>query len=94
MPALSKNEAAEILATHVEKAKPSALVEIYAELFPEKPAATQPSASDLVQHIRRGLDAEEIVDLWNVVFPTDHNVWYDEEDDEIRYNEEAIHYAD
>ena len=26
-----------------------------------------------------GIEAEEIVDLWNVVFPEDHNVWYNEE---------------
>lgn len=35
MPALSTNEAAERLATVVEKAKPTALAEIYDELFPE-----------------------------------------------------------
>ena len=56
------------------------------------PAA--PSAADLAQHVRSGLEAEEIVDLWNVVFPDDRNVWYDEEDDKIHYNEEAIGYAE
>ncbi len=94
MPALPKNQAAEKLATVVEKSKSTTLAEIYAELFPEKPAATQTSATDLAQHIRSGLEAEEIVDLWNVVFPADRNVWYDEEDDEIHYNEEAVGYAD
>lgn len=94
MPALSKNEATEKLATVVENGKPTALSEIYAELFPERPAAAQPSAADLARHIRSGLEAEEIVDLWNVVFPADRNVWYNEEDDEIRYNEEAVGYAE
>jgi len=94
MPALSKNQATEKLAKVVEKAKPTTLVEIYAELFPEKPMAGQPSAFDLALHIRSGLEAEEIVDLWNVVFPADRNVWYDEEDDEIYFNEEAVGYAD
>jgi len=94
MPALSTTEAAEQLAKAVEKAKPTALAEIYAELFPEKPVAALPSAAHLAQHIRNGLEAEEIVDLWNVVFPADRNVWYNEEDGEIHYNEEVVGYAD
>lgn len=94
MPALSKVEAAEKLATVVEKAKPSALVEIYAELFPDKPSSTSPVANDIVRHIRDGLEVEEIVDLWNVVFPDDRNVWYDEESKTIHYNEEMVGYPD
>lgn len=94
MPALSKNEAAEKLAKIVEKAKPSDLAEIYAELFPEEPNSSPPAVSDIARHIRDGLEAEEIVDLWNVVFPTDRNVWYDEEAKEIHYNEEMVGYAD
>lgn len=94
MPALSTNEAAERLAKSVEKAQPTALAEIYAELFPEKPAAAAPTAADLARHIRNGLAAEELVDLWNVVFPEDRNVWYDEEDEKIHYNEEVVGYAE
>lgn len=94
MPTLSTNEAAERLAKSVEKARPTALAEIHAELFPEKPAAAAPTAGDLARHIRNGLAAEELVDLWNVVFPEDRNVWYDEEDDRIHYNEEVVGYAE
>jgi len=94
MPALSTNEAAERLSKVVEKAKPTILTEIYAELFPEKPAVAAPSAADLALHVRSGLDAEEIVDLWNVVFPADRNVWHDEEGEMIHYNEEALGYAE
>lgn len=78
MPALSKNQATERLASLVEKAKPATLAEIYSELFPEKPAVIHPSAADLARQIRNGLAAEEIVDLWNVVLPADRNVWYNE----------------
>lgn len=92
MPALSTSEAAERLAKVVEQA--TALSEIYAELFPEKPAMATPTAVDLAQHVRSGLEAEELVDLWNVIFPADRNVWYDEEDEKIRYNEEAVGYAE
>jgi len=94
MPVLSKDKAAEKLASGVEKATPSALGEIYAELFPKGSMPAVPSAPDLAQHVRSGLEVEEIVDLWNVVFPADRNVWYDEEDDKIHYNEEAIGYAE
>jgi hypothetical protein len=52
MPALSKIEAAEKLAKVVEKAKPSELAEIYAELFPEKPTGSPPIASNMARHIR------------------------------------------
>ena len=94
MPALSTTEAAERLAKDVEKAPPTALVEIYAELFPEQPPVAAPSAADLARHVRGGLEAEELVDLWNVVFPADRNVWYGEEDDRIHYNEEVVGYAE
>jgi hypothetical protein len=94
LPALSASEAVERLAKSVEKAKPTVLAEIYAELFPEKPVAAPPSAPGLAQHIRNGLKAEEIVDLWNVAFPAARNVWYGEEENEIHYNEEVVDYVD
>ncbi len=94
MPALSMTQAAAKLAEVVEKAKSSDLVEIYDELFPEEPSSTPPNARDIAERIRSGLEAEEIVDLWNVVFPEDRNVWYEEESSTIRYNEEMAGYAD
>ena len=94
MPGLSKAEAAERLAARVERAKPSQLPEIYAELFPESAPAAPPIASEIARHIRGGLEAEEIVDLWNVVFPEDRNVWYDDETKAIHFNEEMAGYAD
>ncbi len=94
MPALSTNEATERLARVVEKATPTVLSEIYAELFPEKPVSAEPSAADLARHVRSGLETEELVDLWNVVFPADRNVWYDEESEKIHYNEQVVGYAE
>lgn len=94
MPALSRSEAAEKLASGVERAKASDLPEIYSELFPERSSPALPVASEIAKYIRSGLEAEEIVDLWNVVFPEDHNVWYDEEAKAIHFNEEMAGYAD
>jgi hypothetical protein len=94
MPALSKAEAAEKLAAGVERARPSELPEIYSELFPEQPPGTAPTASELARYVRGGLEAEEIVDLWNVVFPEDRNIWYDEETRAIHFNEEMAGYPD
>lgn len=93
MPALSTNEAAEKLARAVEQAKPGTLGEVYAELFPEQSSPSSPAASDIARHIRSGLEAEEVVDLWNVLFPEDHDVYYNEETKTIHYNEELVGYA-
>lgn len=94
MPALSTAEAIEKLAVGAERATPSQLPEIVAELFPERAPTGRPVASEIARHIRGGLEAEEIVDLWNVVFPQDRNVWYDEETKAVHFNEEMAGYAD
>jgi hypothetical protein len=94
MPALSKTEAAEKLAHGVEQANPADLPEIYSELFPDSHSQVPVVASEIAKHVRSGLEAEEIVDLWNVVFPEDRNVWYDEEAESIHFNEEMVEYAD
>ena len=94
MSKLNITEAAEKLASVVEKAKPTILAEIYSELFPETLLSKPPVASDIARRIREGLEADEFVDLWNVVFPEDRRVWYDEEEKAIHYNEEMAEYAD
>jgi hypothetical protein len=94
MPALSTAEATEKLAAGVERAKASDLPEIYSELFPERPPGATPVAGEIARLIRDGLEAEEMVDLWNVVFPEDRNVWYDEEARAIHFNEEMAGYVD
>ena len=47
-------------------------------------------------HVKRGLAAEEIVHLWNVVFPVDRNVYHDEESNTVHFNEQtqSVQYAD
>ena len=94
MPMMSTANAAETLAREVEKARPHILVEIRAELFPRTAFSAAPNADELARHVRTDLAPEEIVDLWNVVFPDDWHVRYDEMTDEIVYNEELIGTAD
>ena len=77
-----------------------ALVEIFSELFPRKkrPDVSGPKAKavteELARHVRAGLEPEEITDLWSVVFPADRHVYYDEETEVVRYNEEEPWYAE
>lgn len=94
MPALPLHEAAEKVAQGVESARPTVLREIYSEIYPEKPPVESPSAAELARLVRGELEPEEIVDLWNVVYPADRNVWYDEEDEQVHYNEELAEYTD
>jgi hypothetical protein len=94
VPEISKGEATERLVKRIESVAPDYLSEIYSELFPEKTPPLELVADDITKHIKKGLEEEEIVDLWNVVFPEDRNVWYDEEDKTFRYNEEVFGYVD
>jgi exosome complex RNA-binding protein Rrp42 (RNase PH superfamily) len=97
---IPKAEAIERLARAVEKASTEDLIEIYAELFPVAPRldATGPKfaeiAVEMARHIRSEIEPEEMVDLWNVVFPAARNVYYDEIDDTLRYIERDLRYAE
>ena len=94
MPAVTKRQAVKALTDEIQKARADDLVEIHNELFPEKPitedeAKEDPSAlvKKIVAHIDRGLEVEEILDLWHVVFPKHRRVWFDEDDGMIHYDE-------
>jgi hypothetical protein len=74
------------------------LVEAFNELRPDSPRSSDDPAIDkdelvrvLSGQINAGLEVEELVDLWNVIFPQDRNVWYDEETDALHVNEEPEH---
>lgn len=68
------------------------LVEVYNELFPHEPMSHREAQQDvtplierIVDHIRRGLEPEEVVDLWSIVFPGNRDVYFDEEDNVLHY---------
>jgi hypothetical protein len=97
MPVVSKNEAIALLTKEVEEnLTADDLLEVHNELFPDDPYTeeevyddTTPAIEQLVDYLHGGREAEEIIDLWNLIFPKHRNVWYDEEEQRIHYNEES-----
>ena len=96
MSIMLKQHAVDELVRAVKSADPDDLVEIYNELFPQRPITrhdTDRAAASVVQavlaHIAQGLEIEEILDLWNVIFPAHRGVWFDEESGMIHYEEET-----
>lgn len=87
MPTINVDVATEKLSHAVEEMHADDLLQVYNELFPDKPVAEDEASCDvgslvkqIVDHISGGLEPEEVVDLWNVVFPRDREVYFDEED--------------
>jgi hypothetical protein len=52
----------------------------------ENPA---PLVERLVAHINSGLEIDVLMDLWRLIIPRDHHLWYDEVEEKIHYNEEV-----
>ena len=90
MPSITPVDAAEKLASAVESARPTLLPEIYHELFPDKPRQAAPSVAEMALYVRTEALPEELVDLWNVLFPKDRNVNFNVETGAIEYNEEWV----
>ncbi len=78
MSALGLSAAVERLAQAVDAASPEDLADFYAELFPDKPGLCPADAAsrrdEVAKYVRTKMEPEELVDLWNVVFPTHRNV--------------------
>src|SRR6266487_4637967 len=96
MAAIKKQQAVEQLIHAVEKAHADDLVEIYNELFPDRPtteheANKHPSVlvKKIIAHIHGGLEVQEVLDLWNVIFPAPRRAWFEEDSDLVHYTEET-----
>src|SRR5581483_11756764 len=94
MATITKRQAVDRLTEAVKEAQPDDLVEIYNELFPEKPitqdkAKKDPSAliKKIAAHIDSGLEVEEVLDLWHVIFPKYRSVFFDEDEGLLHYTE-------
>ena len=92
MPTISVDDATEKLTHAVEEMHADDLREVYNELFPDEPATEEeayedvaPLVEQIVGRIAEGLAPEEVVDLWNVVFPKDRDVYFNEEDNLLHF---------
>ena len=102
MTAIAKEKAVGMLKEAIGKFRGDDLIQVYDELFPATPAPAEvrndPTLvqNRILQHIDHGLEVEEILDLWSVVFPKDRNVGFDEDTGSIQINNEAkpFQYAD
>jgi hypothetical protein len=101
MRTLPKIEAVAKLTHQIAGMRPDDLAAVFEELFPsesisEKEVGTREEEilGRISDHIGRGLETEELVDLWNVVFPESRKVTYDEDTLSIRYQDTSPGCAD
>ena len=89
MASISVQDAASQLATLVLDVNDDLLAEVFTELSPGEPRSETPPAEDLAARVRDDLVPEEVVSVWNVLRPSDRNVWFNEADDQIYYEPSA-----
>jgi hypothetical protein len=97
MPVVTREQALEMLTNEVqENLGADELLEVYNEVFPDDPYTeeevhedSRPLVEQLVDHIHSGLEIDEVMDLWGLIFPKHRNVWYDDEAERIHFNEET-----
>jgi hypothetical protein len=101
MSEITLNDAVQRLSRQIASMENDDICEVYNELFPSDPTTEdgvrgnrQLAVSRINQHIANGLQPEEILDLWNVVFPREKNVSYDEQTRKFQFRNEAFQYAD
>jgi hypothetical protein len=101
MPALKKDQAVSKLVEAIRDLRQDDILDVYNELFPDNPSDATSVNRDPGQfqmrirnYIGQGLEVEEILDLWRVIFPKDRRVHFNEVTDELRYNEQNILYAE
>jgi hypothetical protein len=95
MPVVTKEQALELLTREVqENLGADELLEVYNEIFPDDPYTEEevhedawPLIEQLVEHINGGQEIDELMDLWGLIFTKHRNVWYDDEEERIHYNE-------
>ena len=92
MPTLAKRDAVEKLIQTARGMGRDDLLDFHNELFPEDQLGEldqQNSCTavrqEVLDYLARGLEVEEILDLWNVAFPEAWNVSYDDETETLQY---------
>ena len=98
MATVTREQAVDLLTKQVEEHfGVDELLEVHNELFPERAVHRGKAHEDsiplverIVDHLNGGLEPEEIVEAWPLIFPRHHNVWYDEEEERFHYNESKL----
>jgi hypothetical protein len=96
MPTATVNEALKILTDTIPKFDADELVEIYNDVFRKDQRTVEEARKDPSPLIARLVDyihsreVSSLPRLWNLIFPAHINVWYNEEDEQLYYNEETI----
>jgi len=97
MPALTKDHVIELLTNAVEEdLHADDLLQVHNELFPNGPVNENevhddvaPATESIVSYINSDLAVEDLLDLWNLIYPKHRHVWYDEQAEKFHYNEET-----
>jgi hypothetical protein len=98
MATVTREQAVDLLTKQVEEHfGVDELLEVHNELFPDEPFTEEEAHEDciplverIVDHLNGGLEPEEIVEVWSLIFPRHRNVWYDEEEERFHYNESKL----
>ena len=97
MPVLTRNQVIELLTTAVEdELHADDLLQVHNELFPDDPSSQEevnedvaPVTKKIVNYINSDLAVEDLLDLWNLIYPRHRHVWYDDQAETFHYNEES-----
>jgi hypothetical protein len=91
---ITEQQAVDRLTEAAKTAKADDLVENYNEFFPANPIGLDEAKrksrillKKIIVHIDAGLEGEEILDLWHVVFPSHRRVSFDEDEGVLRHAE-------
>jgi len=94
MPVISKEQAVERMIRQVERYDPAELLEVHNELFRNEKrteAEVRQNPTPLINRLVDFISGSEIGDLvflWGFIFPARYrNIWYEEEEDGIHYDE-------
>ena len=97
MPVITKEQALELMTNAVrEELGADEVPEVYNDIFSDKrytaentPEDVTPLVEQIVAYFNSGLEIDEVVDLWGMIFTKHRNIWYNEEEERIHFNEET-----
>lgn len=93
MAGITQSEAIKRMLQEIETFPEYDVVEIYNDLFPRTPVKVAEVIGErdrllkvIVDYVHRGLELDETIDLWNVVFPEEPTLYWDEEENQFGFN--------